>query len=80
MYPTTTTEGDYDVVIPKGISAGEYRIRVAAFENDAVYDCSGTFDVVSDMFEETDDSIDDMDVMEFNVEDDDMSYSYSFDI
>lgn len=73
-----TTGGDYDVVIPNNISAGEYKIRVAVFENDDVYDCSGTFDVVSDMFEETDDSVDDMDSMESGVDDDDMSLSFSF--
>lgn len=39
------TVGDYDVQIPKGTRAGDYSIRVGIIDNDALYGCSGVFEV-----------------------------------
>lgn len=44
---TLPPAGDYDVRIPVGTSPGDYRLRVGRFEDDSLYDCSGTFSVVS---------------------------------
>lgn len=38
--------GDYNVIIPVDAPAGYYSIRVGLFNDDAVYDCSDTFEVV----------------------------------
>lgn len=40
--------GDYDVVIPSDTAAGEYKIRVGRFEDDDLFGCSGTFEIVSE--------------------------------
>ncbi|CAM9340399.1 unnamed protein product [Pylaiella littoralis] len=37
--------GDYDVEIPCDTSSGEYKIRVATFQDDSLYACSDTFTV-----------------------------------
>ncbi|CAM9132063.1 unnamed protein product [Ectocarpus fasciculatus] len=40
------SQGDYDVIIPSGTESGMYSIRVGVFENEAVYGCSDSFEVV----------------------------------
>eukprot|EP00904_Undaria_pinnatifida_P002476 jgi/Undpi1/12229/HiC_scaffold_5.g01905.m1 len=40
--------GDYDVVLPEEIASGEYKIRVGLFEDEELFGCSGTFEIVSD--------------------------------
>lgn len=55
--------GDYDVEIPEDTKPGEYKIRVGRFEDDSLYGCSGTFEIMNDGMDE---------------EDDDMSMSYMF--
>ena len=47
--------GDYDVDIPADIPSGEYQIRVGRFEDQELFGCSGTFDIVSDGVGEPDD-------------------------
>ena len=41
-------EGDYDVTIPENTVAGEYSIRVGRFEDESLFGCSGTFEVISE--------------------------------
>ncbi|CAM9810534.1 unnamed protein product [Ectocarpus sp. 8 AP-2014] len=40
------SQGDYDVVIPSGTESGMYSIRVGVFEDDDVYGCSDSFEIV----------------------------------
>lgn len=40
--------GDYDVEIPSDTPAGMYKIRVGRFDDDALFDCSGEFEVKGD--------------------------------
>lgn len=47
--------GDYDVVIPDDTPSGEYYIRVGRFEDDALYGCSGLFEVEGDDEDDEDD-------------------------
>lgn len=47
-FTTPTTVGDYDVVLPEEIASGEYKIRVGLFEDEELFGCSGTFEIVSD--------------------------------
>lgn len=60
--------GDYDVEIPEDTEDGEYKVRVGLFENDELYGCSGTFEIVG-----KDDGGDNGD-----SSDDEMSMSYRF--
>ncbi|CAM9205054.1 unnamed protein product [Ectocarpus sp. 12 AP-2014] len=40
------SQGDYDVMIPSGTESGMYSIRVGAFEDDDVFGCSDSFEIV----------------------------------
>lgn len=40
------TVGDYDVVVPDDIPSGTYSIRVGRFDDDGLYDCSDSFDII----------------------------------
>eukprot|EP00904_Undaria_pinnatifida_P003642 jgi/Undpi1/13279/HiC_scaffold_8.g02941.m1 len=42
------SQGDYDVTIPEDTVAGEYSIRVGRFEDESLFGCSGTFEVISE--------------------------------
>jgi hypothetical protein len=42
------SSGDFLITIPHDVSPGEYRIRVARFEDDSIYDCSGVFTIVGE--------------------------------
>lgn len=40
--------GDYDITLPDDTAPGEYKIRVGLFEDQDVFGCSGTFEVVDE--------------------------------
>lgn len=40
--------GDYDVEIPCDTESGEYKVRVARFEDQTLFGCSGAFEIVGD--------------------------------
>ncbi|CAM9155673.1 unnamed protein product [Ectocarpus sp. 12 AP-2014] len=42
--------GSHEISIPLDTEPGFYRIRVARFQDDGVYDCSGVFEVVEEEF------------------------------
>lgn len=56
--------GDYDVDIPEDTPSGQYQIRVGRFEDQELFGCSGTFEIVGNG-DDTDSP-------------DDMSMSYAF--
>eukprot|EP00904_Undaria_pinnatifida_P003644 jgi/Undpi1/13280/HiC_scaffold_8.g02942.m1 len=56
--------GDYDVDIPEDTAAGDYSIRVGRFEDESLFGCSGTFEIVAKDSDSDDSS--------------DMSMSYAF--
>lgn len=41
-----SSEGDYDVVIPSSTESGMFSIRVGVFEDDEVYGCSDSFEII----------------------------------
>lgn len=42
------SQGDYDVMIPTNAPSGMYKLRVGRFEDESLFDCSDTFEVVGD--------------------------------
>lgn len=44
----TVLVGDYDIILPDETAPGEYKIRVGLFEDEDLFGCSGTFEVVGD--------------------------------
>lgn len=64
-----TIVGDYDVDIPEDTTSGMYKIRVGRFEDEALFGCSGTFEIIGSEHNDDDDHDDD---------DDDFSASYDF--
>ncbi|CAM9957922.1 unnamed protein product [Ectocarpus fasciculatus] len=76
--------GDYDVEIPCGTEPGEYKIRVARFEDDSLYSCSDAFTIEDGGNDSSDDSgdasLDDSsdDSGDDSSDDEDFSMSYRF--
>lgn len=46
FYELSRTVGDYDVDIPEDTESGMYKIRVGRFEDEALFGCSDTFEIV----------------------------------
>lgn len=77
--------GDYDVEIPCDTGSGEYKVRVARFEDPSLFGCSGAFEIVgnessgdSGSSDSSDSSSNDGNGGSSDSSSDDMSMSYSF--
>lgn len=87
-FPVPQTEGDFDVVIPQDTMAGLYRVRVATFYDDTLFDCSQEFNVLGAVgwmpdysvgFDDDDDDDDDVDEASMSMNFEDLSYDYTHD-
>ena len=44
----TPSVGDYDVTLPADTVSGDYKIRVGLFDDQELFGCCGTFEIVSE--------------------------------